>query len=132
MLIFTVVHQDARAPSHIAAGQLISIANYEWTVFDSARAAIRRTRSAGGSIHLDKAKAALDADLMEIAFSKQVCCICYDNPATHVCVPCGHQCGCRRCLEQCRGSCPICRRNIEVIFDSGDLKRAGAPAEHSE
>ena len=47
-----------------------------------------------------------------------LCVICLDAPATHLCVPCGHQCGCGRCLGLVRrsaGSCPICRSHVSSV-----------------
>eukprot|EP00040_Diaphanoeca_grandis_P017981 m.94581 g.94581 ORF g.94581 m.94581 type:complete len:375 (-) comp26734_c0_seq1:112-1236(-) len=41
-----------------------------------------------------------------------MCTICLDQPANFLVVPCGHQCGCRRCLNTLLAShapCPICR-----------------------
>ena len=55
-------------------------------------------------------------------------------PATHLCVPCGHQCGCEPCLRQVRGGddkCPICRVRIEslqrVFSQSADNDGAALP-----
>ena len=40
------------------------------------------------------------------------CVVCLVNSKNIVLIPCGHVCGCRRCLEQV-DKCPICRKTIE-------------------
>jgi hypothetical protein len=47
-----------------------------------------------------------------------LCVICLTAPASHVCVPCGHQCGCGECLEIVRlasRQCPLCRARIATV-----------------
>jgi hypothetical protein len=46
------------------------------------------------------------------------CKVCFDKEADHLCMPCGHMCCCRDCLEAVRrggGLCPICRARITAI-----------------
>ena len=45
---------------------------------------------------------------------QNVCVICMENLKNAVILPCGHVCGCRRCLLQVR-SCPICRGDIDRL-----------------
>lgn len=50
---------------------------------------------------------------------EESCVICMKNPADHLLVPCGHQCGCEPCLtEQFKrsGGCPICRKAIDGVI----------------
>lgn len=44
-----------------------------------------------------------------------LCAICMDEKADFLVVPCGHKCGCKKCLEQLI-QCPICRTKIESIL----------------
>lgn len=74
--------------------------------------------------------------------SSQMCAVCLSEPASHIVTPCGHQCGCKQCLEtlkQSTGICPICRGRIGSIIrvfasgsGTGDARHArthaGAPA----
>jgi hypothetical protein len=46
------------------------------------------------------------------------CKICFEAPANYMCIPCGHYCGCKDCLEkaqQITGTCPICRVPIASL-----------------
>ena len=45
------------------------------------------------------------------------CCICLDRGKSHAFLPCGHLCVCMDCasfVTAMRGSCPICRRDVQV------------------
>merc|ERR1719502_38526 len=44
------------------------------------------------------------------------CVICFDGPASHLVVPCGHQCVCHKCVlaQRCVTMCPICRGGVEA------------------
>ena len=45
------------------------------------------------------------------------CCICMDRGKSHAFLPCGHLCVCMDCasfITAMRGSCPICRRDVQV------------------
>jgi len=47
-----------------------------------------------------------------------VCSICFDEKATHLVTPCGHQCGCEECLsivKRTSGRCPICRGPVSSM-----------------
>jgi hypothetical protein len=47
------------------------------------------------------------------------CTICLDAPADYLVLPCGHQCGCLRCLEAIASGldplCPICRAPLSGL-----------------
>jgi len=46
------------------------------------------------------------------------CVVCMDAPASHVCVPCGHQCGCGDCLTAMRRGahgCPVCGAHVAEV-----------------
>eukprot|EP01125_Pyxidicula_operculata_P021770 TRINITY_DN8628_c0_g1_i1.p1 TRINITY_DN8628_c0_g1~~TRINITY_DN8628_c0_g1_i1.p1 ORF type:complete len:1076 (+),score=188.04 TRINITY_DN8628_c0_g1_i1:27-3230(+) len=53
------------------------------------------------------------------------CVVCMASPANYLVVPCGHQCGCDKCLETILNAdrkCPICRQsmsNIVRVYLSG-------------
>jgi hypothetical protein len=38
---------------------------------------------------------------------------CYDRPADHVLIPCGHFCLCSECVQHVGGRCPLCGIPIE-------------------
>eukprot|EP00662_Eupelagonemidae_sp_cell21_P036213 gene36213-22575_t len=73
-----------------------------------------------------------------------VCAVCYDHPADHCVVPCGHQCACGPCLIAVRsgdGLCPICRCEIKDIlkvyncgvdYDAPDAPAAPPPPQQQE
>jgi hypothetical protein len=42
-----------------------------------------------------------------------LCVVCWNEPKTHVLVPCGHQCVCERC-STITGVCPICRGRVNL------------------
>jgi len=49
------------------------------------------------------------------------CVVCLETPASHVVVPCGHQCLCQGCAPQVT-LCPVCRSDIQQcmrVFASG-------------
>jgi Mg-chelatase subunit ChlD len=52
-----------------------------------------------------------------------------EEPAEYLVIPCGHQCGCAKCLQtvqQSQGKCPICRGTINQfikVFAVGDIER---------
>ncbi|ESU34843.1 RING finger domain-containing protein [Giardia duodenalis] len=49
--------------------------------------------------------------------NSEVCCICLENDASIVFIPCGHFCTCRVCDRSLtRRQCPICRKNIESSY----------------
>lgn len=49
------------------------------------------------------------------------CVICFEEKASNVIIPCGHQCACRACLSSL-SICPICRKPFTssiTVFPSG-------------
>ena len=50
---------------------------------------------------------------------KQLCCICLLNKIGTICIPCGHACMCKKCSNDYdkTNACPICRKEIQNIFD---------------
>lgn len=48
------------------------------------------------------------------------CCVCHDEPRTHMFVPCGHQAVCEDCAKELSrrrlGLCPICRKDIKDCY----------------
>ncbi|EET00070.1 Hypothetical protein GSB_21792 [Giardia duodenalis] len=49
--------------------------------------------------------------------NSEVCCICLENDACIVFIPCGHLCTCRVCDRSLtRRQCPICRTRIESSY----------------
>lgn len=49
--------------------------------------------------------------------NSEVCCICLENDACVVFIPCGHLCACRVCDRSLtRRQCPICRAHIENSY----------------
>lgn len=49
---------------------------------------------------------------------KSLCCICFERPREHACVPCGHLCLCGEDMENLLASmgpqCPICRADVDT------------------
>lgn len=49
--------------------------------------------------------------------NNEVCCICLENDACVIFLPCGHLCACRTCDRSLtRRQCPICRAHIENSY----------------
>ena len=48
-----------------------------------------------------------------------ICCICLSNKINAICIPCGHACMCKKCSNDYdkNDACPICRKNIQNVFD---------------
>lgn len=90
-----------------------------------ARASVRATRKSG-AIDLEAASARLNADLIQIAFGKERCVICFEKSADFACLPCKHQCACEACIIKCM-SCPICRVEIQTRLDVTSIVKAGRP-----
>jgi adenylate kinase len=61
------------------------------------------------------------------SYNAEKCIICMDEDASHLVLPCGHQCGCFECLsaeQKMRGKCPICLTTISGlirVFRSGEI-----------
>lgn len=54
---------------------------------------------------------------------QRVCCICCENPANAMCLPCRHASTCEYCLfmlKKSNGKCPVCRADIENFVATGD------------
>ena len=52
---------------------------------------------------------------MPNASGESVCKLCYANPLTHACLPCGHHCLCSECVKRLReysDRCPVCRNLV--------------------
>jgi len=43
-----------------------------------------------------------------------LCVVCWNEPKTHVLVPCGHQCVCERCSTITGALCPICHGRVDL------------------
>jgi hypothetical protein len=43
-----------------------------------------------------------------------LCVVCWNEPKTHVLVPCGHRCVCERCSTMTGALCPICRGRVDL------------------
>ena len=54
----------------------------------------------------------LESENNILSDDEDVCVVCLMNPKNIVLVPCGHVCGCKRCLELV-DKCPVCRKAIE-------------------
>lgn len=70
----------------------------------------------------------------QVGTPENCCTICLDNEATHLVVPCGHQCGCEECLldvQQASGQCPICRAMITSIQRVYNVASPASPAADS-
>jgi len=78
--------------------------------------------------------------VLQRAAARGLCVVCLDAPATHLCVPCGHLCGCSGCLgllSRSSGACPMCRAHFTSFVhvfvagaaESPDIFVAGAAAE---
>ncbi|KAM7257685.1 hypothetical protein ACFE04_013426 [Oxalis oulophora] len=51
--------------------------------------------------------------------SSSSCVICWDAKIEGACVPCGHMCGCMKCLAKVKArkwNCPVCRVKIKQIM----------------
>uniref|UniRef100_A0A161MHY1 Polyadenylate-binding protein 1-like protein n=1 Tax=Triatoma infestans TaxID=30076 RepID=A0A161MHY1_TRIIF len=60
--------------------------------------------------------------------SDRQCCVCYDNKATRIVIPCGHQCLCYHCAKSIAFSrttlasvripkrCPLCQAAIAAMM----------------
>ena len=49
---------------------------------------------------------------------KETCVVCYNNKATHTCIPCAHEVLCDTCASDYINYfsiCPICRMDLRVI-----------------
>lgn len=46
----------------------------------------------------------------------KLCCICMCNEKTHICVPCGHKCSCKRCINYIKNTCPICKQKLYIMI----------------
>mmetsp|Transcript_8292 Transcript_8292/g.13452 ORF Transcript_8292/g.13452 Transcript_8292/m.13452 type:complete len:430 (-) Transcript_8292:43-1332(-) len=44
------------------------------------------------------------------------CIICFDAPVETCFIPCGHSCCCRKCAEQFKEACPVCRGSVEQVI----------------
>ena len=49
------------------------------------------------------------------------CCVCWEQAATHLFAPCGHQCVCVRCGEHVMGErgsrcCVVCRASVSMLI----------------
>ena len=44
------------------------------------------------------------------------CCICLEQEAEEVMVPCGHLTCCKGCLSKIHGMCPVCRRPVQTTI----------------
>lgn len=48
------------------------------------------------------------------------CAICFENPQTHVFVPCGHVCACKQCSSRVMAKnkkCPICNKESKITME---------------
>ena len=62
-----------------------------------------------------RSKIYLSGDNTNITDDK-LCCICYVNIKTHICIPCGHKCLCETCTKKITKTCPICKQQIFNII----------------
>lgn len=63
---------------------------------------------------------------------EESCVVCMEKTATHLVLPCGHQCGCESCMMEIfkrLGGCPICRQAISGVIR---VYRAGVVEENKE
>ena len=47
---------------------------------------------------------------------EKLCCICMSSEKTHLCVPCGHKCTCKKCTNYIKNACPICKQKIYIMI----------------
>lgn len=56
--------------------------------------------------------------IIKIKPIKEICVVCYDEEATHTCIPCAHQVLCHKCAKRFIGyfdKCPICRMKFRWL-----------------
>eukprot|EP00929_Paragymnodinium_shiwhaense_P091518 TRINITY_DN51434_c0_g1_i1.p1 TRINITY_DN51434_c0_g1~~TRINITY_DN51434_c0_g1_i1.p1 ORF type:complete len:784 (+),score=64.15 TRINITY_DN51434_c0_g1_i1:297-2354(+) len=73
------------------------------------------------AISLSMAADSAATETADSANGNGACCVCLDAGASHVIVPCGHQCVCGSCVRGLT-SCPVCRGPIHQsirVFASG-------------
>ena len=69
------------------------------------------------------ARSLLDAGPADAAEEEEdpenkLCVVCFEQPKSHACVPCGHQCLCAGCAANPRVNkiCPLCRTPVQMVM----------------
>mmetsp|Transcript_40689 Transcript_40689/g.134637 ORF Transcript_40689/g.134637 Transcript_40689/m.134637 type:complete len:306 (+) Transcript_40689:461-1378(+) len=79
--------------------------------------AVQAAAAAASSAAISLANAQFDTGRPQVPEStlggETTCIVCFDNPKSHLAVPCAHQCVCGPCSEQLK-ACPICRAEVQM------------------